>query len=404
MEKANAIRTIVLLWLAWAIILIGFQVFATARVEVSRPDYALSWTPGETGRRSQNNKPYLLDPFLNQQVSWDSEFYIAIAVGGYDDPQVRRTSPSLGTPLSLSYAFFPLYPYSMRIAAFPLRWLGLSPAAAATLAGVIVSLLGTLAALFALYDLAREELGESGAQRAAFYLLIFPAGFFLAMVYTEGLFVGLAFGSLALIRRRHLGWAALAAAAATWTRAAGIGLVIPLALAWWQEMRENDVMDGKMFVRGLYVAAPVAAYFVWQLLLGSQFDAVQRTFFTRGLLLLDRSLINWQAAWASLWGDNPQAQAYYAVEFAAMLLALAACFLTLKRYPGIALFGLFVIVVSVTSGPAQGMHRYVLAVPSLFLALARWGKSPVFDRAWTLASSLVMGLFAYLFAFDFWAG
>ena len=47
--------------------------------------------------------------------------------------------------------------------------------------------------MIALYDLTQESLGEDGAMRAAFYLLIFPTGFFLVQVYTEGLFVGLAF-------------------------------------------------------------------------------------------------------------------------------------------------------------------------------------------------------------------
>ena len=82
--------------------------------------------------------------------------------------------------------------------ALPLRVLGLSQIATATLAGVIVSVLGTLLGMIALYDLVRDQLEDAGGIRAAFYLIAFPAGFFLAQVYTEGLFVGLAFGCLAL--------------------------------------------------------------------------------------------------------------------------------------------------------------------------------------------------------------
>ena len=44
----------------------------------------------------------------------------------------------------------------------------------------------------------------------------------------------------------------------------------------------------------------------------------------------------------------------------------------------------------------------MLAAPAIFITLARWGKNPVFDRAWTLASLLLMGLLAMLFAFNFW--
>lgn len=55
------------------------------------------------------------------------------------------------------------------------------------------------------------------------------------MVHTEGLFAGLAFGSLAMIRRRRWLFAALLAAGATLTRAVGGALVIPLAVAWLRE-------------------------------------------------------------------------------------------------------------------------------------------------------------------------
>ena len=89
-------------------------------------------------------------------------------------------------------------------------------------------MLGALAAMLALADLARDELGEAGGLRAALYLILFPTGFFLAQVYTEGLFVGLAFSSLALVRRKQWLWAALLAVAATWTRTVGIALVASL--------------------------------------------------------------------------------------------------------------------------------------------------------------------------------
>jgi hypothetical protein len=62
------------------------------------------------------------------------------------------------------------------------------------------------------------------------------------------------------------------------------------------------------------------------------------------------------------------------------------------------------MIMALTSGVAQGMPRYILALPSVFILLARWGKNPVFDRAWTVASLLLMGLLATLFTFDFWVG
>ena len=184
-------RTLILIWLAWAFVLIGFQALAIARFQPERPDHALDWLEHETLANSQEGKRYLVDPFMNDQVAWDSEFYLSIATVGYDDPAVRAIPPDFSwfpprfciagqdAPCySLNYAFMPGYPYAVRLLALPLRVLPLTPVATSTLAGVIVSLLGTLGTMLALYDLTKDELGEAGGLRTAFYLIIFPAGFF----------------------------------------------------------------------------------------------------------------------------------------------------------------------------------------------------------------------------------
>ena len=223
-------RTLIIVWLAWAFILLGFQALTSARFQPQRPDLALDWLRTETLADSHKDKTYL-----------------------------------------------------------------------------------------------------------------FPSGFFLAQVYTEGLFVGAAFGCLAMLRRKQWLAAGALAVLAVWTRAIGIALFISLAIAWLGEFDRQHI-------------------------------------------------------------GRAQARVYYAVEFAAIILGVAACGWTLRDYPGIALFGVAVIVLSLSSGVAQGMHRYVLVVPSIFLALGRLGKSAAFDRGWSLLSTLLMGMYATLFAFDLWAG
>jgi hypothetical protein len=422
---------IILIWAAWALILSGYQALVQMRFAPQHPDLVFQWTVNETKPGSHANQPYLIEPFLNQHVAWDSEFYLSIATNGYDDPAVRAIPPSFAwvpppkatfctagedNPCySLSYAFFPFYPLVTRLVSLPLKLLALTPIAAATLAGVIVSLLGALGAMIALFDLVRAELGEATGLRAACYLAIFPSGFFLAQVYTEGLFVGLAFGALALLRRRQWLLAALLAVAATWTRAVGALLVIPFLWTWWQAMQTGDPDQsawGTFFdsfswrSAGLLGIAlsPVLAFGAWRHLLGKPFHIVEELFFGRGFLLLGASLSAWSQAWVALGGENLQTRVYYTIEFAAILFGLLSCVLVRRRYPAMALFGAAVILISLLSGQAQGMHRYVLAVPSIFLVLGSWGKNEVFDRSWTLLSVLLMGLMAMLFTFDFWAG
>ena len=86
-------RTIVLIWFAWALIVIGFQSWATARIDPKYPDRAQEWTTNFTGEGYQEGHVYLLDPFMNDQVAWDSEYYLSIALGGYDDPRSPHYTP-----------------------------------------------------------------------------------------------------------------------------------------------------------------------------------------------------------------------------------------------------------------------------------------------------------------------
>ncbi|MBE2221603.1 MAG: hypothetical protein IAF02_08695 [Anaerolineae bacterium] len=438
MSKTPTKRTIFALWLGWAVIMLAYSALVPARFDVRRPDRALFWTAGSTRiGGDQDAKYYLKDPTLEHQVAWDSEYYLAIAIGGYGDPNVDHIGESFGNVgtgggfwpfvipqgtgnakegVSLSHAFFPFYPFLMRILSLPLSILGLTTIGTATLAGVIISLLGTLAATLAIFELGREELGADGGLRAAFYLLIFPSAFFLSVVYTEGLFLGLAFSSLVLIRRGHRGWAALLAVFATFTRAAGVVLVVPLFISWVQdgEWLELDLEWRQIYFKGLpwrkignllIVSAPLIAFVIWRFsYFGMAFSRVEEEFFGRGLLNIGATYAAWREASYSLFGDNPQAAAYYAIEFGAIILAFVACITGLRKYPDLALFGLLVITLSFTSGPAQGMHRYVLAAPPIYLFLSHLGRKPAFDRVWTIGSILLMGVVGTMFIFDMWAG
>lgn len=425
-------RFIVLLWLSWAIILIAFQALATARLIPQFPDQALEWTTIFTGVGYQEGHVYLLEPFMNDQVAWDSEYYLSIAVGGYEDPRSPHFTPQgvvtspegiqstqsdsdAGPVVSSNHAFFPFYPLLIRILAYPLRVLGLNPIATATLAGVLISALGTLFGMLALFDVTRESLGEETALRAVFYLIIFPTGFFLLQVYSEGLFVGLAFGCLAVLKRGHWLLAALLAAAATTTRAVGLALVIPLLMTWirtgpWtdldMEWRQifHEGFPFRQLARALLVCSPVITFLIWRSsYLGVNFRYIQDHVYGRGVFQLGRALFLWLEAFGSmLTGQNPQHTAYYLTEFLGLAIGLIACLITIKTHPEIGWFSLAVLLISWASGPPQGLHRYILGAPAVFITLARWGNHPVFDRAWTLLSILLMGVLAMLFAFNMW--
>lgn len=397
----RSLRTLLLIWLGWAVVMLGFQGLVERRLQPQRPDNALSWTANETGRRSQNNKPYLMDPFMNRHVSWDSEFYLSIATGGYDDPDIRVVKTPEGD-FAMNYAFFPLYPTVMSVVRQPLRLFGLSPIATSTLAGVLVSLVSTFFGMLALYDLTRDELGDEGGIRTAFYLLIFPTSFFLAQVYTEALFIALAFSSLALARRQHLLWAGILAALAAWTRATGLVLALPIGIAWLQSANLR-ALDRRTVLRALPVLLPLAAYLLWNAVFGAKFGLVEDTWFGRSLFDWERFAQGMEFAWDSIIsGEIYSRQIYFIFEFAAVLLAVVASLLTLRSHTGAALFGLGALTITLTSGAPQSWIRYVLVVPSLFILPGRLGRNTVFDRIWTTACLLLLSMQAALFTFDMW--
>ena len=402
--------TVVLVWLAWSASLLVYQEIVQQRYVIERPDRVLVWTPDETRSRRDPHRPYLNEDVLNSHVSFDSEYYLSIAVLGYDDPDVTQMFPDDGSAqLALNYAFMPAYPLAMRLVAAPLQALGLEPLAAASVAGVVVSLLAALVATLALFSIARRRLGDGAGIRAAFYLLVFPTGFFLAQVYTEAFFLALSLGCLALLDSRRPLLAAIAAVGATLTRPVGVLLAVPIAMTFIGMLRRGEDEEGDARnprdMAGWVVAVllPVAAYVVWSSSpLGQAFSTVQREYFGQQPLAIEAAWTNWLAAlndWDAL---LPETRLYYVLELAAVGLALVASVWALRRWPAIGVFSLAVVLIPLTTGAPQSMVRYVLAAPAIFLLLAALGERTVFDRAWTLVSVLLLAMLTALFSFDFW--
>lgn len=409
MFTKNPRWTLALLWAAWLIIMIGFQVIADMRYDPDRPDEALEWTGNETTARSQRDKPYLIEPFMNHQVSWDSEFYLSIAIAGYDDPLVRTVEVVDGRELSLNYAFFPLYPLAIRALSIPLSIVGLTAIGTATLAGIVISAGSALVALLALYELVKDELGDEGGIRTAFYLLVFPTSFFLATVFTESFFLALALGCMALLKRQMFLWAALLGFLAALTRASGVLLIIPLGLAWlnavgWRNLFQDATwLNRQNLLRLALTFTPAIGFLIWRITLGEAALLVEDTWFGRGLDNPQRTFDGWRRAIDALLTTNlSERRIYYGMEFASVLLAIMGSLLTLRRYPGIALFSLAALAAGMFTSAPQSLVRYVLTAPAMFIFLGRLGSSRVFDRAWMLGSILFLSMQAFLFSHDMW--
>jgi hypothetical protein len=213
----GAWRAVVPLWLASRGALWALALVASALVPLYRNQPLLNFT-----------HPRPPSALFDHWARWDSEWYLAIADGGYRyeiaDPVQRARHPKFPTA-----GFLPLYPLLIRLLA-PLAG---SPIAA----GWWISNLALPGFLLLWHSMLREDFGPAAARRGVFYFLILPASIFCSAVYAESLFLLLCAGCLWGLRRQRILPAAACAFAASLTRPAGVLLAAPLALEAWRAIR-----------------------------------------------------------------------------------------------------------------------------------------------------------------------
>lgn len=184
-------------------------------------------------------------------VHWDAAWYLSIIMDGYS---------YYGPGVQANVAFFPLYPLAVRLVASVLRG-GLGDYKAAVTAGVLVSNLCGLLAVWFLYLLTRDEMQRKGrsdaegtAMRAALLFLFFPTTVFFASVYTEGLFVLLVILSCYHLRQGRFLIGGILGGAAAACRITGILLLVPFAIEYvrrWQLRPRKEVLSLVLIALGL---------------------------------------------------------------------------------------------------------------------------------------------------------
>jgi len=157
---------------------------------------------------------------------WDAVHYTQIAQYGYQN--IYDT------------AFFPLLPLLIRGVAFIFGNQGYIAI------GMILSNLALLGALFVLYQLAADMLGDRVGRRTLLYLCIFPTAFFFFAPYNESLFLLLTAGTFLAIRRQKWWLAGLLGLFAALTRSAGVLLVFPYLYELW--VANKGMADGKQSI------------------------------------------------------------------------------------------------------------------------------------------------------------
>lgn len=153
---------------------------------------------------------YNSNPILYSRSNFDGNLYISIAQNGYSTAQ---------------QAFFPLYPNLIRLFSK-----NIYPPA---LAGICVSAISFLSALYMFGKLLRLDCSESVTKWTIISLLLFPTSFYFTFVYTEGLFFLLIISAFYFSRTNKWFVAIILASLASYTRLVGILLLPALASELW---------------------------------------------------------------------------------------------------------------------------------------------------------------------------
>lgn len=334
----------------------------------------------------------LLDVFGSR---WDTGFYLSIADEGYKYQ---------GVPLP-SVAFFPLLPLLIRAVT---TFTGDS-----LLAGLLVANLALLGATMLLYRLVDMEWGVAAADRAVWYLLIFPVSFFGSAIYTESLFLLGAIGALYLARRGYWESAALVGVLTALTRLTGL-LVAPMLLVEWWVQRQRCPVEVRPTWVALFAPAAVplgtVAYmaYLWRAFgdplafahASAAWGRVAQSPLALIAALMQSPAEGW---WPALLAGHLPLDNWIDVLMVMTFLGLGGWLLYKRQWSEGTLVVLGALL-PLSSGLLMSQRRYMWVLFPVFILLARWGERPWFDRLITALSLLGLGLFTAMFANWYWVG
>lgn len=310
----------------------------------------------------------------------DASWYCAVSEEGYErqpfDASVQR-----------KWAFFPLYPIVLRIAR--------TVTGECVGTGVFLSNVFFFLALIFLHKLTLEWGFDSGtANRAIFYLAVYPTSYFFSLPFTESLFLLLTVCSFLAARRERWLLVGILGALASATRSGGVLLFPALALysfLRYRTWRPKEMLPLLLMPMGLiafmillwnYTGNPLAFKDV-QVAWGRQ-----PRFF---IFTLWEYLYNVRDV-AFPW--NP-----IALNFAAVLGALGGGLYLLKRREWVlSLYTFTMLLLPLSTSSLQSVTRYVSVIFPIFIALGILGSRPRVDHTIKVIFIVLFGLLTALWA------
>ncbi len=333
--------------------------------------------------------------FFSVWNHWDATRYLAIAQYGYQTPN--------------DLAFFPLFPVLIALFSYLLgNWSYL-------LVGTLLSNGALLAALFILYQLAVESLGEQVARRTLLYICIFPTALFFFAAYNESLFLVLTAGTFLAFRRQKWWLAGLLGLFAALTRSSGILLVVPYMYELWL-VRENVFSSIKNCIFGLLpvLLIPLGTAFYclycWRVSGNPLAFAAVQIHWARQLSWPWQGI--WQALFELFWNQpfGSFFEVHTLLDLSATLSFLALTVIGWRVLRKSYTLWAIVLLFFTSLSPSLGQHdalisnqRFVLELFPCFITLAVLGvKYPRLHQAIQLAFPMLLATLSIIFVMNQW--
>jgi hypothetical protein len=335
---------------------------------------------------------------------WDVLWYMRLAVHGYT---------WYPPPVQSDVAFFPLFPLLMHatsiVTALPVY-----------ASGLLVTNVSFLAALYVFHRLVLVDFDADTADRAVYYLAVFPTALFFFAAYSEAFYLLCCVGCIYALRLRRWWLAGLCGMAACLTRQLGIALVIPFALELHDALRhEYHPAAWLKSVPALFLLpAGLLAFMTYlQVRFGDALlflraeEAWHRIFALpwQGLLEDAGRAVHPLMQYGPHTRNSLAAQSLMDVAFALLFLGLIAWgSMQLRRsYTAYAGVVLCAVLMTPTAAPGQplallSIARFELTLFPPFIALGLLGRSRPTDRLITVCSVGLLALFTVVFVRGRW--
>ncbi len=340
---------------------------------------------GQSYQALQNQRIVGLRGWFEIWNRWDALNYQKLAQFGYH--ATGELQPLL--------VFYPLYPWTVRLFAFFTRDYLLS--------AFVISTLASLVAAIVLQRLVEIDYSRALAQRAVWFLFIFPTSYFLHIGYTESLFLMLALSCVYAARKQRWLLAGVLGALTCLTRANGLVLIPALMIEVLTQYRTTRRWQWQWLWIGVAALGFGGYLLLNQHVTGDAFAFTQlmQRFFFKTLSAPWTGIDN---ALGSLTRDPTEAEMIGMQEVLFILLGFVCTvvsWIKLRPVYSVWMIGNWLMFVSVSF--VLSVPRYTLTMFPIYILFSLLATRRVWLAVITVWSILYLSFFASQFTWGRWA-